>query len=426
MKKIIPLIGLLCLLAFTSKGQLLDRLKNKAQKKVEKAVDKSVDNTGKKNDKDPSGTAPASPDNTGKPQDTAATPAASGPNLDITSYSKFDFIPGAKIIVQEDFAQDAVGDFPAKWNTRTGAEVVTVSNRPGKWLSIKQDGIFFPEYITSDFPENFTLQLDVMAGNNVSNVATLSIGLIQAKDADERFAMNSAIYAPSKPGFKLGLCPKSSGAGRLYYSSKLIGQKSLQAMPEFNVPKKNTVAVSIWRQKQRVRVYLDSTKVLDLPRALDAADALNSLVLLSYGTDYDQKSDAFYISNIRLAVGAPDTRNKLITEGKFVTHGILFDVNSDKVQPASHGSLQDIANVLKENATVRVKIIGHTDTDGEDPHNLDLSKRRAEAVKAALAQSFGIDAVRMETDGKGETLPIDDNNTPAGKANNRRVEFVKL
>ena len=69
---------------------------------------------------------------------------------------------------------------------------------------------------------------------------------------------------------------------------------------------------------------------------------------------------------------------------------------------------------------------GHTDADGKDDANLDLSKRRAASVKAALAKEFGIDESRMETDGKGESEPIDKNDTPAGKANNRRVEFIKL
>lgn len=432
MKRTLPLLGLICLLAFTAKGQLLDRLKNKVQRKVEDAVDKKVDNTidnvGKKKDKAPSGaaTAPSTSGSGDVETSGEVAAAASGPNLNIKSYSKFDFIPGAKIIMQEDFAQDAIGDFPAQWNTRTGAEVVTVNNRPGKWLAINKDGVFFPEYLTSNLPENFTLQVDVMANNEITNIGTLTIGLLQAKDVDDKFDMRHADQAPSKPGFKMGLAPKSSGNGHMYYSSNLIGRQSLNATPEFNVPEKNMVTVSIWRQKQRIRVYLDSTKALDLPRALDANAALNSLVFASYAPDLDSKGGSFYISNIRLAVGAPDTRNKLITEGKFVTHGILFDVNSDKVQAASHGSLQDIANVLKENAGVRVKIIGHTDADGEAQTNLDLSKRRAEAVKAALAQSFGIDAARMETDGKGETQPIDNNNSPAGKANNRRVEFVKL
>jgi outer membrane protein OmpA-like peptidoglycan-associated protein len=85
-----------------------------------------------------------------------------------------------------------------------------------------------------------------------------------------------------------------------------------------------------------------------------------------------------------------------------------------------------MATVLKENADLKVKIVGHTDADGNDASNLELSKQRAAAVKAELAKEFGIDETRMETDGKGESEPIDKNDTAAGKANNRRVEFIKL
>ena len=83
----------------------------------------------------------------------------------------------------------------------------------------------------------------------------------------------------------------------------------------------------------------------------------------------------YYIGNLRLAVGAPDTRNKLLTQNKWVTHGILFDVNSDKIKPESYGSMKEIANVLKENTDLKVKIVGHTDADGNDASNLDLSKQ---------------------------------------------------
>lgn len=85
-----------------------------------------------------------------------------------------------------------------------------------------------------------------------------------------------------------------------------------------------------------------------------------------------------------------------------------------------------MATVLKENADLKVKIIGHTDSDGNDASNLELSKRRSAAVKDALVKEFGIDEKRMETDGKGEAEPIDKNETLAGKANNRRVEFIKM
>jgi len=109
-----------------------------------------------------------------------------------------------------------------------------------------------------------------------------------------------------------------------------------------------------------------------------------------------------------------------------VTRGILFDTGSEKIKPESFGTLKDIANTLTENPDVKVKIIGHTDSDGDDAANLELSKRRAQSVKDALAREFGIDASRMETDGKGEAQPSDKNDTAAGKANNRRVEFVKI
>ena len=132
------------------------------------------------------------------------------------------------------------------------------------------------------------------------------------------------------------------------------------------------------------------------------------------------------VSNVRYAVGAPDTRSKLITEGRFSTTGILFDVNSDRIKASSEGTLKEIAQVLKENPTVKIKIIGHTDADGADAANQTLSEKRAVSVKNTLSADFGIAADRMTTEGKGESQPVDKNDTPQGKANNRRVEFLKL
>ena len=82
--------------------------------------------------------------------------------------------------------------------------------------------------------------------------------------------------------------------------------------------------------------------------------------------------------------------------------------------------------MLKENEAVRIKIIGHTDSDGDDPKNMELSKKRAESVRNALMNEFQISSSRMETDGKGESMPVGTNDTPEGKAQNRRVEFMKM
>ena len=75
---------------------------------------------------------------------------------------------------------------------------------------------------------------------------------------------------------------------------------------------------------------------------------------------------------------------------------------------------------------MRLKIVGHTDSDGNEAANRELSQRRAEAVKNALVSVYGIDGSRLQTEGKGEMEPVEDNATTEGKAKNRRVEFVKI
>ena len=132
------------------------------------------------------------------------------------------------------------------------------------------------------------------------------------------------------------------------------------------------------------------------------------------------------MTNVKLEIGAPDTRNKLMTEGKVSTTGILFDVNSANIKAESYGRLKQIAQVLQDNVAVKIKIVGHTDSDGDDATNLSLSKQRADAVKASLTKEFGIDESRMQTDGKGESQPTSPNTSQEGKAQNRRVEFIKM
>jgi outer membrane protein OmpA-like peptidoglycan-associated protein len=109
-----------------------------------------------------------------------------------------------------------------------------------------------------------------------------------------------------------------------------------------------------------------------------------------------------------------------------ISYGIYFDSGKDVVKPQSYGALKDIDNVLKENPGVRVKIVGHTDSDGDEAMNLELSKRRSQSVKNELNKTFGIDKAILDTDGEGESQPLVLNTSAEGKAKNRRVEFIKL
>jgi len=350
--------------------------------------------------------------------------ARTGTQLAYTS--KYDFVQGDKIVAYEDFNSVNLGDFPLRWNTNASAEVVTVDNLEGKWLKIGEKGIFHPEFITN-LPENFTFEFD-LGVNNANYLSPLCLNIANLKKPED-----FAEYA-----YLVSLLPEHAvhlefaAANSIYDGvSKLVTGKSgvttinnAVNFKEWDVSKNNIAHISLWRQNQRLRVYLNGEKIWDSPRAFEAPGKYNAITFAFYGP-YG-KEDYYLLNNLRLAIGTPDTRNKLLTEGKFVTSGIHFDVNSDKIKPDSYGILKEVANVLKENEAVKIKIIGHTDSDGDDSKNMELSKRRAESVKNALLNEFQISSSRMETDGKGESMPVSKNDIPVEKAQNRRVEFLKM
>lgn len=446
MKILIIIITAICIgnTSLAQFGNLLDRAKNKVNNKInqkidekmDKAIDKSVEGAeaeakkaGKGNKKKSNSNNNAGAD---APEDDGSQAGNHASNtISFKSYSKFDFVPGEKLITAEDFSQDAVGDFPAKWNTNGNGEIVTTSALSGKFLMTQKEVVLYPEWV-KDLPDNFTLEFDLLCSPKFSFYSGAFVaGFTTAANIGADFGpfkLFTKGHLENGGGFEVGIHPENAGGAQgittfiSSYQSKNILQSDAD-QDRFAEPDKTHVRVSIWRQKTRVRVYLNDKKIWDLPRALPENLKLNSLYFRNDGASND--NDAFYLGNIRLAVGAPDTRNKLLTEGKFVTHGILFDVNSDKIKPESYGAIKDIATVLSENESVNVKIIGHTDSDGDEAANLTLSQKRAEAVKNTLSKEFNISASRMQTEGMGESKPIANNNTPLGKASNRRVEFVK-
>ena len=123
-------------------------------------------------------------------------------------------------------------------------------------------------------------------------------------------------------------------------------------------------------------------------------------------------------------VSAGEMAEALATAGHLAIYGIQFDTGKAVVQPSSGKVLDEIGTLLASDPTLTLRIEGHTDNVGAKATNLDLSKRRAEAVKAALV-SRGVAASRLTTNGLGDTRPVADNATESGRARNRRVELVK-
>ncbi|MBP7028237.1 MAG: OmpA family protein [Bacteroidales bacterium] len=404
--------------------QVNRRLNQKADQAIDKALDTVEDSIRGDVKKDGNAGGNATGQNSGNAQ----PQGKSGQNADaqsggqqepaFQSYSKYDFIPGEKVIFYDDFSQDAVGDFPALWNTNGSAEVVTTNLFPGKWMRFVMNQCVWTDELLK-LPENYTIEYDVIpqGGLEGEGMSGWHMKLMQAKNAK---AWDGGTQ-PGNGGFEFRI----EYFGRPSYHTWLYGQEcsvsNLSGYVEGEQYKQKInklYHIAIWVQKTRIRVYQDQNKIIDLPRAFPAGCVKPDRIRFEYG--------AAMISNIRIAVGAPDMRNKLITEGKLVTYGIYFDVNKDVVKPESYGTLKEIATVLQENPDVKVKIVGHTDSDGADASNLDLSKRRGASVKNELVKNFGIEASRLESDGMGESQPVAPNDTPANKALNRRVELIKL
>ncbi|MBN2537501.1 OmpA family protein [candidate division WOR-3 bacterium] len=148
----------------------------------------------------------------------------------------------------------------------------------------------------------------------------------------------------------------------------------------------------------------------------------------SYAVKVEAEDYIVQTAAIVIEKDKPQVKNfELVKEGMSITlRGIYFDYDKATIKPESRPALEDAAKILKENPSIRVEIQGHTDSDGSDSYNQQLSDRRAAAVVSYLVRNLGIDAGRLTSRGYGESNPVASNSTAEGKALNRRVEFFIL
>jgi len=326
--------------------------------------------------------------------------------------SKYDFIPGEKVIFFDDFSSESIGDFPAQWLTNGSGEIVTSQKFPGKWFNITKMGYYIPE-AKEDFTENFTIEFDFipMTTDNGENLYSFTFYLLTGSLGEP-----GGGGEPGDAGFQV----YSDGETLGWKNWSMASEQRFNGNVTFPFKTNQKYHVAIWVQKQRVRLYANETKVLDVPRGIPTGGKPNIF-------RFDTRDEAVpLIGNFRIAAGMSDMRNMLLKNGKIISYGILFDVNSDKLKPESYSTLKVISDILKEDPSLKLQVVGHTDSDGDDASNLDLSKRRAASVKNELVSKFGADAARLETDGKGESEPIAENNSSVNKAKNRRVEFINI
>ncbi|MBD0852561.1 OmpA family protein [Maribacter arenosus] len=429
--------SLLFIFAFTlnANGQLLKKLGKRAERAAERTVERRVDReTSKKTDQvldsilepgskqnptDPQISTPTPPQTpsptgtSGQGTNPTATPTVSGGPKSIQVYSKFDFVPGDNIIFFDDFSNDFIGDFPSKWNTNGSGEVVTINNSTEKWFEIiaGHSTFYIPDVPT--LPEEYTIEFDIMAtGLDPKTASTARLAVVLSDDKSFKWGNYARAYIPFCQYHPVGFLVHNRPGD---ISNTIQGdiRQDVLAQPH----------ISVAVNKERFRLWVNENKYIDIPRFVPQNPRMTTLKFeLLYFKDSKER---MFIKNLKVAEGGVDLRRKLISEGSVSTNGILFDSGSANIQPQSMGIILQISQVLQQEAGMNLKIVGHTDADGSDESNMRLSKERAEAVKNALVNVYNIDGVRLSTEGKGESEPVGDNGTPDGKAQNRRVEFIK-
>jgi outer membrane protein OmpA-like peptidoglycan-associated protein len=327
----------------------------------------------------------------------AAAPASSG-QLELTAV-KADFIPGDKAVFFDDFTDMNGDDAPPHWKVRGG----TAELRTGegvRQLSMTARSVTLTPNLKG-LPKNFTME-SVMKyqGHGVA-----VHWIFRGKTGQEIMRMQlGSVYTKMDIHFRVG--------------KEIIS--SQQIVMDWTKP----VRQALWLQKGRLRLYLNGERAFDANQ-IEIEEIATVEAEVSMSQDPRPPEKYFGFQGVRFAESFPDMSQVITSTGRYIVRGILFDTDSDGIKPESAPAIKKIATSLEANPTLKLTIEGHTDSVGDAAHNLDLSKRRAEAVRAVLVGQFNVDAGRLSAAGLGATKPVEPNDTPQGRAQNRRVELVR-
>jgi outer membrane protein OmpA-like peptidoglycan-associated protein len=380
------------------KNEVKSRAENNVVNRAGNATDKAIDNTADA-EKENKTTNAAS--NTGT-NDNTATTAAKEKTPSMNTYRNYDFVPGDKIIFQPDLSSEPDAELPARFTVNSG-NVEIQSYEGEKILHLNPDcnATVSPLMSSENYlPDQYTLEFDMMYENPDGNYFRY------ASDFYVEFRAPDDNNYHGYPIYKLDI----SGISKIKFGGANAGTITMQEELTGNY----WHHIAFYIHKNIGKVYIDQYRV----------NATNGLPAGAGKIDIKADRYGIKIKNFRLAAGGDDKYNKVVTDGKFITHGILFDVNKSTIKPESMGALNEVFKMMKDHNDLNFEIDGYTDSDGDADANLKLSQSRADAVKAQLIK-MGIDASRLSAKGFGETNPIDKNDNAEGKANNRRVEFLR-
>ena len=331
-----------------------------------------------------------------------AIPASKAQTSPQKGANDYDFVPREKVIFEDDFSTDTVGKFPAKWH------LLEFKGSSKRMCTVRKDN----EGSNIEILNNAQPDIEpiIKNGNSLSDSFTIEYDfLIESPSADANIHLISSTISPT---YALGCWIDGNGNISVLGPCMQKHEQKSQYPGSFDLKVWHHFAVSY--EKREIRYYVDHYRMFKL----QDCD-------LSHSNFITNPRGPMKIRNVSIAIGnVSKPFDKLLTEKKFITHAINFDVNKSTIQPQSMSYIMQLAQFLKANPSIRLEIDGHTDSDGDAAANMKLSQQRADEVKKQLV-SAGIDAKRLTVKGFGASKPLQPDTSPEEKANNRRVEFIR-
>lgn len=386
----------------------IDRGVDKVYDKIEDKIDGKDSPKGDKKQPSEQQEARSGSEASGRAANEAGNTENNAPKDAALNWSRYDFVPGDVVIFEDGPSQDEEnGEFPSRWDLVKGQVEIAEVDGEKVMMFISGQPTIVPYLKDSDkdyLPDVFTIEFDFYKPRNGNRISVYLF--------DDKNQRGLPDYDPSMEieistdGAQEHLTEISSDLDEINYSNR--------ANPRW-------IHVAIAFTKGKLKVYMDQTRVINIPHY--PGNPLG-LTLQAYWADLGE-GQPFYFKNVRIAKGGVKYYDRVMTDGKIVVNGIKFDVNKATLKPESMGPINRIYKLMKKDPSLRFSVEGHTDSEGDADFNQKLSERRAKAVMDKLI-AMGIQPDRLRYKGWGESKPVDTNNTPEGRANNRRVEFVRF
>lgn len=382
-------------------------IERNAERKTEEAVDKVFEGDFGKGKKDKDKQNNNGNNNADEVYDngdaTAQSGQQKGQSLEMT-YAKSDFVPGDEIIFEDLLVGEKLGEFPSQWDLISGTIEIAKLNGENTICFTSHGASIAPlmKDMENYLPEMFTIEFDYLEFPNQYTFR-------------HRFYLRDG----NKDVLSVEFAGADSDVSCRYYTPSGDSRKTDDGKLAKSIVNKNNgwnhFALSF--NKRACKIYINGTRVANIPNM-----AAPKTLQIWGATQQDQFT---YIKNVRIAKGAVPLYDRMMSDGKFITYGITFDVGKATIKPESMGEINRIVQLMNENPDLKFSVEGHTDSTGNPTSNQTLSEQRSQAIVAKLVE-LGIAQDRLTAVGKGQNNPIADNSTDEGRAKNRRVEFVKM